>query len=100
MVEHHGTIAVSSPYPPTGPMFGHQSSGWNRRERRPARIINGYKRNRMRRGMCLLGWKKLGLEQSLGTRLVTYADDLVILCRRCSAFSALPLRHRITRSSA
>jgi hypothetical protein len=24
---------------------------------------------------------KLGLERSLGTRLVTYADDLVILCR-------------------
>ena len=30
----------------------------------------------------VLGWKKLGLEQSLGTRLVTYADDLVILCRK------------------
>ena len=26
------------------------------------------------------GWKKLRLEQSLGTRLVTYADNLVILC--------------------
>ena len=25
----------------------------------------------------VLGWKKLGLEQSLGTRLVTYADDRV-----------------------
>jgi hypothetical protein len=23
----------------------------------------------------VLGWKKLGLERSLGTRLVTYADD-------------------------
>src|SRR6201992_533239 len=33
----------------------------------------------------VLGWKKLGLEQRLGTRLVTYADDLVILCRRGSA---------------
>ena len=33
----------------------------------------------------VLGWKKLGLEHSLGTRLVTYADDLVILCRRGSA---------------
>src|SRR5215831_8089643 len=32
----------------------------------------------------VLGWKKLGLEQSLGTRLVIYADDLVILCRRGS----------------
>ena len=29
----------------------------------------------------VLGWKKLGLEQSLGTRIVTYADDLVILCK-------------------
>src|SRR6267142_2217472 len=37
----------------------------------------------------VLGWKKLGLEQSLGTRLVTYADDLVILCRRGSAENAL-----------
>src|SRR6187399_3406533 len=38
----------------------------------------------------VLGWKKLGLEQSLGTRLVTYADDLVILCRRGNAESAAP----------
>jgi RNA-directed DNA polymerase len=37
----------------------------------------------------VLGWKKLGFEQSLGTRLVTYADDLVILCRRGSAENAL-----------
>ena len=37
----------------------------------------------------VLGWKKLGLEQSLGTRLVNYADDLVILCRRGSAENAL-----------
>ena len=37
----------------------------------------------------VLGWKKLGLEYSLGTRLVTYADDLVILCRRGSAENAL-----------
>jgi RNA-directed DNA polymerase len=37
----------------------------------------------------VLGWKKLGLEQSLGTRLVNYADDLVILCRRDSAENAL-----------
>jgi RNA-directed DNA polymerase len=33
----------------------------------------------------VLGWKKLGLEQSLGSRLVNYADELVILCRRDSA---------------
>jgi hypothetical protein len=30
----------------------------------------------------VLGWKMLGLEQSLGSRIVTHADDLVILCRR------------------
>jgi retron-type reverse transcriptase len=33
----------------------------------------------------VLGWKKLGLERSLGSRIVTYADDLVILCRRGKA---------------
>jgi group II intron reverse transcriptase/maturase len=37
----------------------------------------------------VLGWKKLGLERSLGTRLVTYADDLVILCRKGNAAEAL-----------
>src|SRR3712207_9480011 len=33
----------------------------------------------------VLGWKKLGLEHSLGSRIVTYADDLVILCRKGKA---------------
>ncbi len=37
----------------------------------------------------VLGWKKLGLEQSLGARLVTYADDLAILCKRGKAEEAL-----------
>jgi group II intron reverse transcriptase/maturase len=37
----------------------------------------------------VLGWKKLGLERSLGARLVTYADDLVILCRKGKAAEAL-----------
>jgi len=37
----------------------------------------------------VLGWKKLGLERSLGSRIVTYADDLVILCRRGKADEAL-----------
>jgi hypothetical protein len=32
---------------------------------------------------------KLGLERSLGTRLVAYADDLVILCRKGNAEAAL-----------
>jgi RNA-directed DNA polymerase len=37
----------------------------------------------------VLGWKKLGLEQRLGSRIVTYADDLVILCKRGKADEAL-----------
>lgn len=37
----------------------------------------------------VLGWKKLGLERSLGSRIVTYADDLVILCRRGMGENAL-----------
>jgi group II intron reverse transcriptase/maturase len=37
----------------------------------------------------VLGWKKLGLERSLGSRIVIYADDLVILCRKGKAEAAL-----------
>jgi RNA-directed DNA polymerase len=37
----------------------------------------------------VLGWKMFGLERSLGSRLVTYADDLVILCKRGKAEEAL-----------
>ena len=37
----------------------------------------------------VLGWKKLGLEEGLGSRIVTYADDLVILCRKGKAELAL-----------
>lgn len=37
----------------------------------------------------VLAWKKLGLERSLGSRIVTYADDLVILCKKGKAEEAL-----------
>ena len=37
----------------------------------------------------VLGWKKLGLERSLHSRIVTYADDLVILCGKGKAEEAL-----------
>jgi len=37
----------------------------------------------------VLAWKKLGLERKLGSRIVTYADDLVILCKRGKAEEAL-----------
>lgn len=43
----------------------------------------------------VLGWKKLGLERSLGSRIVTYADDLVILCKRGKAEEALQWMRQI-----
>jgi len=43
----------------------------------------------------VLGWKMLGLEQSLGSRIVTYADDLVILCKKGNADEALQQLRKI-----
>ena len=73
---------------PTGPEETHDR-GPGQPARHPAgltaltTVANLY----MRR--LVLGWKKRGLEQSLGTRLVIYADDLVILCCRGTAEKAL-----------
>ena len=43
----------------------------------------------------VLAWKTLGLERSLGSRIVTYADDLVILCKRGKAEEALQWMRQI-----
>jgi RNA-directed DNA polymerase len=43
----------------------------------------------------VLRWKQLGLERRLGSRIVTYADDLVILCRSGKAEEALQWLHDI-----
>jgi RNA-directed DNA polymerase len=46
-------------------------------------------------GRFVLGWKMLGLERNLGARILTYAGDLVILCRRGKAEEALSRLHEI-----
>jgi RNA-directed DNA polymerase len=43
----------------------------------------------------VLAWKQLGLERSLGSRIVTYADDLVILCKHGKAEEALAWMRKI-----
>jgi len=43
----------------------------------------------------VLAWQRFGLDEKLGTRIVSYADDLVILCRRGNAEEALSAMQRI-----
>jgi group II intron reverse transcriptase/maturase len=43
----------------------------------------------------VLAWEQLGLDQRLGSCIVTYADDLVILCRRGKADEASLWMRRI-----
>src|SRR5260370_19421240 len=43
----------------------------------------------------LLGWKKLRLEQRPGSRIVTYADGLVSLCKKGNADEALQQLRKI-----
>jgi len=46
----------------------------------------------------VLGWKKLGLGISLGTCIVNYADDLLILCKKGNAEEALQRLREIMRN--
>jgi len=43
----------------------------------------------------VLAWRRFGLDEKLGSRIVSYADDLVILCRRGNAVEALSAMRRI-----
>ena len=53
----------------------------------PVEILRGSTRNiYMRR--FVLAWKKLGLQRSPGSRIVTYADDLVILAAKSAQMMA------------
>ena len=45
----------------------------------------------------VLGWKQRGLEQRLGARIVNYADDLVICCRRDAEEALVAMRQIMGR---
>jgi RNA-directed DNA polymerase len=45
----------------------------------------------------ILGWKRAGLEQRLGARIVNYADDLVICCRGDAQKALIAMRQMMGR---
>jgi len=45
----------------------------------------------------VLGWKRLGYEQRFGGRIVTYADDLVICCKRRAEEALVQMRQIMQR---
>src|SRR5215467_4925684 len=70
--------------------------GTGQAARHPARLTDLTLVGESLQRRFVLGWKMLGLEQRLGSRIVTYADDLVILCRRGKAEEALSRLREIT----
>ena len=45
----------------------------------------------------VLGWRRLGYERQFGGRIVTYADDLVICCKRGAEQALVGMRHIMQR---
>ena len=45
----------------------------------------------------ILGWKRLGLEARFGARIVNYADDMVICCKRAAEEALQSLRQLMER---
>ena len=43
----------------------------------------------------ILGWKRLGLEAKLGAKIVNYADDLVICCKRGADEALMHMRQLV-----
>ena len=45
----------------------------------------------------VMGWKRLGYEQRFGGRVVAYADDLLICCKRGAAEALREMRRIMQR---
>jgi hypothetical protein len=94
VVEHGGTISVSSPYPPPAPVFGARAADGTAENDAPPAIANGYKPNPMRRGiycadfcMCL---DKCAIERQAEPRLFAGSLSLSKRLSFGSAFAAPP----------